>query len=204
MITYERVSNIIDFIDFKDFIDFHLFIRNSGIAIPIPIPIFPEIPIFSRDPEIPDMMRKLSKISTFILAITFLTSCLYNKSYAAPTDTSATMELYWSQQSIINPCDGNPITFDFGHMKFNVMSYGDVMSGTVYLQQTIRTMGDLFSQKEDGIFAIQIPPNTRSQDAVLRFDVPETQFNFIYKVRFILQSSKVQSVTLEEIQVGKC
>lgn len=116
----------------------------------------------------------------------------------------STFEIFFSQQRIINPCTGNPIIFDFCYFKMDMTRNADILSGYVVFQQTMRHEGSLHSQRNEGTFSVAVERDTKDYRAVMKYDVPDSPFNFIYMLDYTLGSERVSGVRLEEIQVGKC
>lgn len=113
-------------------------------------------------------------------------------------------EVFFSQQSIINPCTGYPITFDFGYFKMQLTRNVDVVSGGILFQQTMRHDGKLYSQRNEGTFSANVPSTSKDYAPIIKYDVPDSPFNMVYIFDFELTSTAVTGVHLKEIQVGKC
>lgn len=120
------------------------------------------------------------------------------------TESVSNFEIFYSQQSIISPCDGTPVIFDFGYINMTLTKSGNVVSGSLYLQQTLRNSGFLHSQKQSGKFSFNVVPDASVYKGVLQYDVSNSPFSIVYILMYGYDASRVTTVQLEDLQVAKC
>jgi hypothetical protein len=142
----------------------------------------------------------------FALSLLFFNSFLLTNVQAAPLQHPvSTFELFHSQETMTNPCTGDPLTFDFGYFKLEMTRNADVLSGYITFQQTLRYFGSLYSQREEGTFSLELDSEvTDTYRNILRYSVPRTPFEFLYIFEYQLSTNGIQGVRLDEIQVGNC
>lgn len=118
--------------------------------------------------------------------------------------TSTTFELFWSQQSINSPCTGYPITFDFGYCELDIQKVQENVTGSVYIQQTIRHDEILYDHKESGKFSIEVPRGENEYVGMFIFDIPGSSFKISYQMTYMYTDYSVNGITLNDIQVENC
>jgi hypothetical protein len=119
-------------------------------------------------------------------------------------DTSD-LNLYFSQQTALDPCTGSVVFFDFGMLQMSMDRQPSVLHGTVYLQATLRNEGVSYLQKYNGMFSVPLTAQMTTYDAFLRYKVPQSSMVSLYKIRYDLSSDRVVAATLEDIQLeGNC
>lgn len=114
------------------------------------------------------------------------------------------LTLYFSQQTVVNPCTGSPVVFDFGMLRFHVQRSNSDIHGTIDIQATLRDDGVSHLQKNSGSFSASVDADDTSYDAYFRYDVPKTSMVTLYHVQFSLNANSVVSASLQDIQFAGC
>ncbi len=113
-------------------------------------------------------------------------------------NTCKAFEIFYSQQSIVSPCDGTLVLFDYGYMNVTMTAAGtNHFNGEIKVKTSIRNLSETYATETYNGFSTG-PVNK------LSFRQQLGPFSLYYVLDCDIQGGQFSSISLGDIQVWKC